>query len=628
MRRHGGRPLPTTAGALVDLALTLSLVVAGFDPARGHVVGLTAGSVLAVAIWRSRPAAFAIVQTLALLLRGTLLAALAYTAGWPTAAAAAVAVAVSWSVTWVGAGLWIVPPKTADGPARERLDRRRIVAMVAYALALRFVFGGALGLLHEEGYYWNYSQHLALGYLDHPPMVGWLGWIATWLGGRREFALRSITLACWLVAAAYAWRLAWQVGGRRTALNALLMLTLLPAFFVAGLFLMTEAPLLACWSAALYYLHRALIGERRAAWLGFGAFMGLGLLSKYTMLLLGGGAALYVLFDRDARRWLARPQPYLAVVLSVALFAPVLVWNATHDWASFRFQSVDRVADKYHFALQDLVGSALLLLTPPGLAAVAVAFRRGRVLAKGPREPDAARSHRLLVTLTAVPLLVFFVVSLFRIVQFNWTLPLWLGLIPYVALLANSTRPGSAAGPRPFVERWLLPTSVALLFLWGGAAYHLTLGIPGVPLPQNVLGVGKDDLARQVDEAVRSLQERTGERPVVVCLDEDQIASWLAFYRGRGASPGDRDSWRWAVDETTGGHLFDNDSHMYARWFPSEQLLDRPVVLVSPKPHWIEEPPMIGSVRFLGPMQEVHYSQRGRPAGMLYLRPAQLVSEP
>ena len=488
--------------------------------------------------------------------------------------------------------------------------------MIAYALALRFVFGGALELLHQEGYYWNYARHLDLGYLDHPPMVGWLAWIATWIGGSTELALRSVSQLCWLVAAIYAWRLAREVGGRPAALHALLLLALLPAFFLAGLFLMTEAPLLACWSAGLYYLHRALIGERRAAWLGVGVAMGLGLLSKYTMLLLGGSALLFVLLDRDARRWLARPWPYLALALVAALFAPVLLWNATHDWASFSYQSVGRVAEKYHFALQDLVGSTLLLLTPPGLWAFAVAFDRRRALAEGPRESAAVRGHRLLVTLTAAPLLVFFFVSLFRRVQFNWTVPLWLGLVPYVALLACSSR-------------WMRATCLALLVLWGGLAYHLTLGIPGIPLPQDVLGAGKDDLARQVDEAVRSLHERTGERPLVVCFDDDQTASWLAFYRGRRGSPSNRDPRNAVVDETTGGHLFGHKSNMYARWHPAERLLGRYAVLVSSHPSRFHENPMVaGSVRFLGPAQEVRYTQRGRPAGRYYLRFARLEPDP
>ena len=44
------------------------------------------------------------------------------------------------------------------------------------------------------------------------------------------------------------------------------------------------------------------------------------------------------------RRWLFSPYPFAAALIAVAVFSPVLIWNAQHDWASFRFQFVRAVA--------------------------------------------------------------------------------------------------------------------------------------------------------------------------------------------------------------------------------------------------------------------------------------------
>ena len=52
------------------------------------------------------------------------------------------------------------------------------LAVLSYVIFLRFVFLGTLNLLPEEAYYWNYAQHLDIGYLDHPPMVAWMIWVA------------------------------------------------------------------------------------------------------------------------------------------------------------------------------------------------------------------------------------------------------------------------------------------------------------------------------------------------------------------------------------------------------------------------------------------------------------------
>ena len=67
-----------------------------------------------------------------------------------------------------------------------------------------------------------------------------------------------------------------------------------------------DAPLMATWAATLYYMERALIADRRWAWLGMGIAFGLGILSKYTLGLLGVAALVFVVFDPESRRWLRR----------------------------------------------------------------------------------------------------------------------------------------------------------------------------------------------------------------------------------------------------------------------------------------------------------------------------------
>ena len=83
-----------------------------------------------------------------------------------------------------------------------------------------------------------------------------------------------------------------------------------------------DAPLTAAWAAALYFLERALIAERAEAWWGVGLCLGLGMLSKYTIGLLGLSAFLFMLLDARARQWLRRWQPYGAALLALAVFSP------------------------------------------------------------------------------------------------------------------------------------------------------------------------------------------------------------------------------------------------------------------------------------------------------------------
>src|SRR5947208_968376 len=75
--------------------------------------------------------------------------------------------------------------------------------------------------------------------------------------------------------------------GDASALIAVMLVQVLPFFFLTGFLMTPDSPLLAAWAAALYYLRQALILERPPAWWGVGLSLGLGLLSKYTIGLLG-----------------------------------------------------------------------------------------------------------------------------------------------------------------------------------------------------------------------------------------------------------------------------------------------------------------------------------------------------
>ena len=68
------------------------------------------------------------------------------------------------------------------------------------------------------------------------------------------------------------------------------------------------------------------------------AFAGLALASKYTAVLFGVGVVLWLLLEAQARRWFARWHLWAGGAVALLTFAPVIAWNAAHDWASFAKQ--------------------------------------------------------------------------------------------------------------------------------------------------------------------------------------------------------------------------------------------------------------------------------------------------
>src|SRR6202011_5554965 len=93
---------------------------------------------------------------------------------------------------------------------------------------------------------------------------------------------------------------------------------------------------------------------RTSAWAMAGLAWGGAMLSKYYAVLLPGGVLLYFLVRPSARHCLRMPGPYLALALGLAVFSPVILWNAAHGWISFTFQGA-RAGGFHGFQLGMLV---------------------------------------------------------------------------------------------------------------------------------------------------------------------------------------------------------------------------------------------------------------------------------
>ncbi|MDE2295171.1 MAG: glycosyltransferase family 39 protein [Gammaproteobacteria bacterium] len=467
------------------------------------------------------------------------------------------------------------------------------VGLVIYVTVLRLVFGAHVELMPEETYYWNYSRHLDIGYLDHPPMVAWMIRAGTALLGHTALGVRIGAVLCGLITSVFVYRLTRNLYGRSSAALALALAQILPFFFLQGLLMTPDTPLTAAWAGSLYFLERALIGGKARAWWWAGLCLGLGMLSKYTIALLGLGALVYLIVDADARPWLRRVEPYAAAVLAFAIFSPVIVWNAEHHWASFAFQTARRLAGRPRFALPELIGAGIVLITPTGFAAAvrAVASRRG-----GPVDAEHRAAGRFLRIALLVPMSVFVLFSLRRQVKLDWTGAAWLAALPLIAFeLVDAGRRGASAMRRVW-RASMLPTIGVLCVAYPVGLYHLARGLPGLGYDRHIelLPVGWRQLGRRIDAVAERYRREHGQEPLVVGMDRYVIASELAFYGSGRPDP---------VADTTSGHLFGGMGLMYERWFPPNRQRGRTLLLVSLDRSSLEEAAVPAAAAALGPIR-------------------------
>ncbi|WP_040854039.1 glycosyltransferase family 39 protein [Phyllobacterium sp. YR531] len=611
-------------GLASDILIFQVLFAAGFGLGVSHAVGFAFAAILNYILnsrWAFAPkiahnqrrdwtrfARFLTVCLLAFSLRGGIIACAVQLFGWPPQVSLILGIGAAAAVNYFGNAFFVFPSP------KERASfvipwRVAAIGVLGYVLLLRLAFLGVVDLIPEEAYYWNYAQHLDIGYLDHPPMVAWLIWLGTSLFGNTEFGVRIGAYVAWIATAIFVFQFSRNLFGKSAALVSVLLVATLPFFFSTGIMMMPDAPLTAAWAGTLYFLERALLGDKRWAWLGAGAWVGFGMLSKYTIVLLGPATLIFLLIDARSRRWLLRPEPYIAFAIAVALFSPVIIWNAMNEWVSFAFQSTRRLDSSTNFSLPALAGSIAVLLTPFGSIAALLAFRRLNFKDKA---AENFRRSTFVGVYTIVPLSVFVMFSLFHSVKLNWTGPIWLALIPAIAASIVAAT-GKASKFDNMVRQLWVPTMASTLVIYGLGLHYLVLGLPmtGYVGTIRTLPVAWQEFGHTVG-LVQNEIERATEKPVLLIgMDRYFLASQTAFYNRLDEN---------AVKSSVGSGVVGKNSLMYNYWFEPENLMGSNAILFSLKRHELEQESLTKYFQSLTQVHQREVVKQGVPVGRFYYR--------
>ena len=311
--------------------------------------------------------------------------------------------------------------KPDSSAARQWLG---VAALIAAMTVLRVIYAGAIDLRTDEAYYWTWSKESALSFLDHPPMIAWFIRFGTAIFGDTNLGVRFAGI----VAMGVTQLLLADIVRRVTRdVRAVVLALLMPeAALYYGLLMAKVSPDVAMIPfavAMLWALVRLTESGDARWWLAAGLFAGLALLSKFTAMMLLPAVAAFMLVPRWRRHWLLSPYPWAAALIALVVFSPVLIWNAGHDWASFRFQSVRATAthDVSLRTVGDFIGLQFglvgFILLPVVLSGVTLTAWRGY------RRGDAVAI--LLSTAVIVPFGYFLWKSLTLRVGDTWPMFLW-----------------------------------------------------------------------------------------------------------------------------------------------------------------------------------------------------------
>jgi 4-amino-4-deoxy-L-arabinose transferase-like glycosyltransferase len=498
-------------------------------------------------------------------------------------------------------------PLRADGlqqqPARY-VYLTVLLLIAATTLRLWYVAAGALDLAPDEAHYWEWSRRLDWSYYSKGPAVAYLIAAFTRCGSSTDFFVRLPAVLLSFGTGVLVYLLAHDLfASQRAGFLAVLACSANPLFAAGSILTTIDAPLGFFWSAAGFAAWKAVRSRvaraRLAWWCVFGVALGLGVLSKYTMLLIVPCVGAYLLIAPAARRCLREPAPYVALSIACFLCIPVVVWNAQHDWVTLRHVGAlagltsAATEDAAHFTAKtffEFLGSQFGVVSPVLFVALVVAM-----ITSGQRGLWERRDEYLFPCLLAAPPLAFFLLwSLYEKVEGNWAAPAYVTATVALAGLWNEQL---ARAPRVAVKR-------IVLVLLPGFLMVVLAHFPGLPRYVGLTLPPRVDLTRRLDgwkelgRAVGAVLQETRDENLFLFSEHYQIASELAFY-----VPGQP-----RVYNIDAGRRM----NQYDIWGGLERLRGRDGLFVT-YGDWSAPPPVQEACEALQKLQVVETSHLGQP---------------
>jgi hypothetical protein len=221
----------------------------------------------------------------------------------------------------------------------------------------------AYGYFRDEFYYLVCGDHLAFGYVDHPPLIAVIARGTRTLLGDSLVAIRLPSALAHAGLVLLTGLMARMLGGRRFAQAlACAVVMLAPVYLVAGNMLSTVPFDELCWALVAFFLLRLLTTDDPRYWLAVGAAVGIGLETKHNMAFLAVGIAAGVLLTAN-RRYLRSRWLWYGAAVAVALALPHLVWQAVNGWPTWDFTR--NAADKNaHISPIGYIAQQILAIGP------------------------------------------------------------------------------------------------------------------------------------------------------------------------------------------------------------------------------------------------------------------------
>jgi len=205
--------------------------------------------------------------------------------------------------------------------------------------AAHMVFAGNYGYFRDELYYIvSGTQHLSLGYVDFPPFIAYVAALLNPISGDSLISIHVLPALNEALLVYVAGMITRELGGGRKAQLLAAVSTLVALAFLAFGSLFTPDSFDSLWWSLLAYLTIRIVRRREPKlWTVVGLVVGIGMLTKLTILFFVGALFVSFLVIPSSRGYLRSKWLPLGALISVLFILPMIYWNATNGWPMVHF---------------------------------------------------------------------------------------------------------------------------------------------------------------------------------------------------------------------------------------------------------------------------------------------------
>lgn len=398
----------------------------------------------------------------------------------------------------------------------DSLYFRAALCLIALGTIFHLAYSTHLELVGDEAYYWLWSRHPDICYLDKGPMVAWLIWVGTALFGQTVLGVRFFAVLLASGTGVAMCLLARRLFSDRAAFWTVVVATVIPLFAVGASLMTIDTVYVFFWAwAALAFWH-AQARTSLGPWVLTGILVGLGLLSKYTAAIELISFAAFCVWHRSSRVHLRRTTFWSMVVTALLFLIPAIVWNyrehwPTSDWLLQR-GGLDKSSALHPTFIFAFLGEQAGVISPLIFAGLIGLFFRPSLWQK----PQPATGY---VALLFLPLFgLYLLLGLRYVGPPNWTAGAYVG-----GAILLAAKWSEFAGQ----HRWARRVAIAGLVL-AGLETAILLETRWLNLPHRLDPLDRARGSRSLATEIAQSRQSTGARFVIA--DNYMTAALLCFY--------------------------------------------------------------------------------------------------